>query len=51
VLAVLVPAQLMGGELASAMLYTSGPAWVNGREVPKSSTASELPRMTSVVSD
>jgi hypothetical protein len=35
-LAVLVPAQLMGGELASAMLYTSGPAWVNGSEVPKS---------------
>ena len=35
-LAVLVPAQLMGGELAAAMLYTNGPAWVNGSEVPKS---------------
>lgn len=35
-LAILVPAQLMGGELASAMLYTNGSAWLNGSEVPKS---------------
>jgi len=35
-LAVVVPAQLMGGEVASAMLYTNGRAWVNGSEVPKS---------------
>lgn len=35
-LAVLVPAQLLAGELASAMLYTNGPAWVNGSEIPKS---------------
>ncbi len=36
VLAVLMPAQLMGGEVASAMLYASGSAWVNGGEVLKS---------------
>lgn len=36
VLAAVVPAQLMGGELASAMLYTNGSAWLNGSEVPKS---------------
>ncbi len=35
-LAVLLPAQLMGGELASAMLYTNGSAWLNGSAVPKS---------------
>jgi hypothetical protein len=35
-LAVLVPMQLMGGELASAMLYTNGSAWLNGSAVPKS---------------
>ncbi|HEX9110673.1 MAG TPA: hypothetical protein VF845_04295 [Terriglobales bacterium] len=35
-LAVLVPAQLLAGESASAMLYTSGSAWLNGSEVPKS---------------
>jgi hypothetical protein len=35
-LAVLVPAQLMGGEVASAMLYTTGSAWLNGSQVPKS---------------
>jgi len=35
-LAVLVPAQLLAGESASAMLYTNGPAWLNGSEVPKS---------------
>ena len=26
---------LFAGESASAMLYTSGPAWLNGSEVPK----------------
>jgi hypothetical protein len=36
VLAILVPAQLLAGELASAMLYTNGSAWLNGSEVPKS---------------
>jgi hypothetical protein len=35
-LAVLVPAQLLAGESASAMLYTNGSAWLNGSEVPKS---------------
>jgi hypothetical protein len=35
-LAILLPVQLMGGELASAMLYTNGSAWLNGNEVPKS---------------
>jgi hypothetical protein len=36
-LAILFPAQVMvGGETASAMLYISGSAWVNGSEVPKS---------------
>jgi hypothetical protein len=35
-LSVLVPAQLLAGELASAMLYTNGKAWLNGSEVPKS---------------
>jgi hypothetical protein len=33
---VLVPVQLLAGELASAMLYTNGSAWLNGSEVPKS---------------
>jgi hypothetical protein len=28
--------QLMGGELASAMLYTNGSAWLNGSAVPRS---------------
>jgi hypothetical protein len=33
----LFPAQmLLAGETASAMLYTNGPAWLNGSEVPKS---------------
>jgi hypothetical protein len=37
VLAILFPAQVMlGGETASAMLYTNGAAWLNGSEVPKS---------------
>lgn len=31
------PAQMLGGESPSAMLYTSGSAWVNGTVVPKSS--------------
>jgi hypothetical protein len=36
-LAVLFPAQVMlAGETASAVLYTSGAAWLNGSEVPKS---------------
>jgi hypothetical protein len=35
-LAVLVPAQLLAGESAAAMLYTNGSAWLNGSEVPKS---------------
>lgn len=36
-LAILFPAQMMlAGEAASAMLYTNGPAWLNGSEVPKS---------------
>jgi len=34
-LAVAFPLQVFGGETASAMLYTMGPAWVNGTEVPK----------------
>lgn len=36
-LAIVFPAQVMlAGETASAMLYTNGPAWLNGSEVPKS---------------
>jgi hypothetical protein len=36
-LAILFPAQvLLAGETPSAMLYTSGAAWLNGSEVPKS---------------
>ncbi len=35
-LAILVPAQLLMGESASAMLYANGSAWLNGTEVPKS---------------
>lgn len=35
-LAVAFPLQLLAGETPSAMLYTSGPAWVNGNTVPKS---------------
>jgi hypothetical protein len=31
------PAQMLAGETAAAMLYTNGPAWLNGSEVPKSS--------------
>lgn len=36
VLAILVPMQLLAADSASAMLYTSGPAWLNGTEVPRS---------------
>lgn len=37
-LAIAFPAQMMlAEERASAMLYTSGAAWINGTEVPKSS--------------
>jgi len=36
-LAIVFPAQMMlAGETASAMLYTTGAAWVNGSEAPKS---------------
>src|ERR1039457_545763 len=31
----LFPAHMLGGESASAMLYTTGSAWLNGSEVPK----------------
>jgi hypothetical protein len=36
VLILLVPAQLLGQESASGMVYANGPAWVNGTEIPKS---------------
>jgi len=36
VLAMLVPAQLLAADSASAMLYSNGTAWVNGSTVPKS---------------
>ena len=36
VLAMLLPAQLLGADSASAMLYSNGTAWVNGGTVPKS---------------
>lgn len=35
-LACLFPAQMLAGESPSAMLYTTGSAWVNGSVVPKS---------------
>ncbi|MGB9198346.1 MAG: hypothetical protein WCB53_15600 [Terriglobales bacterium] len=35
-LAFLFPLQMMGEDTASAMLYTAGPAWLNGTQVPKS---------------
>jgi len=35
-LAFLFPAQMLGGESASGMLYTTGSAWLNGSAVPKS---------------
>jgi hypothetical protein len=36
-LAMLFPAQVMlAADTASAMLYTNGPAWLNGSDVPKS---------------
>ncbi len=34
-LAIVFPAQMLAGESPSAMLYTSGSAWVNGSAVPK----------------
>src|SRR5258707_5338343 len=36
VLAMLLPAQLLAADSASAMLYSNGTAWVNGSTVPKS---------------
>src|SRR5712671_7138528 len=36
VLAMLLPAQLLAADSASAMLYSNGTAWVNGSPVPKS---------------
>lgn len=36
VLAMLVPAQLLAADSASAMLYSNGTAWINGSTVPKS---------------
>jgi len=36
VLAMLLPAQLLAADSASAMLYSNGTAWVNGSAVPKS---------------
>jgi hypothetical protein len=35
VLAMLVPAQLLAADSASAMLYSNGTAWINGSTVPK----------------
>ena len=35
-LLVAFPAQMLAGETPSAMLYTTGSAWVNGADVPKS---------------
>jgi hypothetical protein len=36
VLAMLVPAQLLAADSASAMLHSNGTAWINGSTVPKS---------------
>src|SRR5882757_2526763 len=36
VLAMLIPAQLLAADSASAMLYTNGTTWINGSTVPKS---------------
>jgi hypothetical protein len=36
VLAMLIPAQLLAADSASAMLYSNGTAWINGSTVPKS---------------
>lgn len=36
ILAFIFPAQMLAGETPSAMLYTSGSAWVNGSQAPKS---------------
>jgi hypothetical protein len=35
-LAILIPMRLLAADSASAMLYTSGQAWLNGSAVPKS---------------
>jgi len=40
-LMVAFPAQMLAGESAAAMLYTSGSAWVNGTAVPKSAAMFE----------
>lgn len=39
VLAVLFPFSLFAADSSAAMLYTSGPAWVNGAHVPRPSSA------------
>jgi hypothetical protein len=35
-LTIAVPAQMLAGDSASAMLYANGQTWINGSEVPKS---------------
>ena len=39
VLLVLFPGSLLAADSNAAMLYTNGPAWVNGAHVPRSSSA------------
>src|SRR5579864_5574054 len=39
VLTVLLPVSLFAADSKAAMLYTSGPAWVNGAHVPRPSSA------------
>jgi hypothetical protein len=39
VLLILFPASLFCADSSAAMLYTNGPAWVNGAHVPRSSSA------------
>jgi hypothetical protein len=39
VLLVLFPAAMYAADSSAAMLYTNGPAWVNGAHVPRSSSA------------
>lgn len=39
VLLLLFPGSLFGADSNAAMLYTNGPAWVNGAHVPRSSSA------------
>lgn len=36
-LIVILPASLLAADTSAAMLYTNGPAWLNGTSVPKSS--------------